>query len=360
MQFAKLAAYGTLIIGALVLISRAVVAPREVVVAPVTEMDVVAEVQGTGPVTTKVLVRIGSKITGRVEEVLVEEGDLVKPHSSPVVILEDTDFQRQVERAQARLDAAKASAWEAKRSFERQKRLLPSGAASQEQVDVAEERYRVAESQVAVEKADLRYHEFKVTETRVPALVSGMVTKRWVEPGDAVVAGQPLVTVADTSVIWVEAYVDQRHAGKLQKGQQATVMLRGRPDEPFRGQVERVNPEADPVTEEMLVEVSFPLPPEKLLVGEWAEVFIEVATVPNAVVVPKAALMPVGNDRFVFVAEVDGTVRRVKVEPGASSPRSPVIAVSGDVKPGDRVILRPIGLRGGEQVIISESSADAN
>jgi multidrug efflux pump subunit AcrA (membrane-fusion protein) len=71
--------------------------------------------------------------------------------------------------------------------------------------------------------------------------------------------------------------------------------------------------------------------------------------------VPKAAVMSVGNDRFVFVAQSDGKVRRVKVQLGATSPRSPVVAVTGDLVAGEQVVLMPMGLKGGERVRVRQS-----
>ena len=171
------------------------------------------------------------------------------------------------------------------------------------------------------------------------------------------VAGQPLLTVAETATIWVAADVDQRFAHKVLKGQPATVILRGRPDKPIRGEVYRVNPQADPITEEMRVEVTFPLPPDELQVGQWAEVYIEVGTVTNVLTVPKAAVLPFGNDKFVFVAGSDGKVRRAKVELGPTSPRLPFVPVTGDLQVGERVILKPIGLQGGETVRVAEAPA---
>lgn len=328
--------------------------PREVSVAPIVTRDIVAEVQGTGTVTTKVLPRVGSKINGRVEKVLVDEGDFVKA-GDLVAVLEDSDLRHQVDRARARLAAARASAEQAKASWDRAKQLLRTKAVSYEEYDVHEEKARVTESLVGVEAAELRYREFKLSETKVTTSVSGLVTKRWVDPGDTVVAGQPVVTVADTGTVWVAANVDQRFAGKVRKGQPATIILRGRPDKPFRGYVYRVNPQADPVTEEILVEVAFPLAAEELQVGQWAEVYIEVGKVTNALVVPKAAVLPFGNDKFVFVAGPDGAVRRVKVEPGPTSPRVSVLAVAGELEAGEQVILRPIGLKGGETVRVVQA-----
>ena len=348
--------YAGLLLATLALLKVFLFSPRDVTVAPVREQTVAAEVAGTGTVTTKVLAKVGSKLTGRVEKVLVDEGEFGK-EGQLVALLEDTDLRHQVDRARARVEAAKATAQQTKHSWERAQALIRTGALSREEHDVYQEKYRVAESAIGVEEADLRYHEFKLSETQVVTSVGGLVTRRRVEAGDAVVAGQPVVSVADTSVVWVNAHVDQRFSGKVRKDQPTTVVLRGRADKPFKGHVARVYPEADPATEEMLVQVAFPLPPSELQVGQWAEVFIEVGSAHNALVVPKAAVMPFGNDRFVFVAEPDGTVRKVQVETGATSPRAPVVAVTGGVSAGEQVIVKPIGLKGGETVRVAPPSA---
>lgn len=343
-----------LVLGGIVGVGRMVLRPREITAVPVARQDVLAEVEGTGTVNTKVFAKVGSKINGRIERILVDEGDVVQA-GQVVAVLEDTDLRRQADLARAQLEAGRASAWQANRAWERAKRLLPSGAIGQEDADVAEERQRVAEKTVQAQEAQLRYQEFKLSEAKVPTLVSDLVTQRWVEAGDAVVAGQPVVTVADTGVIWVDANVDQRFSGKVRKSEPATVILRGRSDRPFRGHVYRVYPQADPVTEEMLVQVAFPLPARELQVGQWAEVYIEVGKATHALVVPKVAVVPVGNERFVFAVAQDGRVRRVKVEPGATSPRSPVVAVTGDLVAGEQVVLMPMGLKGGERVRVRQA-----
>lgn len=346
---------GSVVLAGLALAKFVVLAPREVSIAAVAVQDVVAEVQGTGTVATERQPRMGSKINGRIERVLVDEGDFVK-EGQLLAVLEDADLHHQVALARAQLQAAHASAHRTKLSWERMRKLIARGAITEEEYDTAEEDYRVAESAVGVEEAELRYREFKLSETKVVSPVSGLVTKRWVDPGDAVVAGQPLLTVAETATIWVAADVDQRFADKVLKGQPATVILRGRPDKPIRGEVFRVNPQADPVTEEMRVEVTFPLPPDELQVGQWAEVYIEVGTVTNVLTVPKAAVVPFGNDKFVFVAEPDGKVQRVKVKLGPTSPRLSIVAVTGELEVGELVILKPIGLQGGETVRVAQAS----
>ncbi len=323
--------------------------PSEVMVAPVTEQEIVAEVEGTGTVTTNVLAKVGSKISGRIEKMLVQEGDVVE-RGQVVAVLEDTDLRRHVDMARAELEVARASALEAKRTWVRTMKLVSTGAASKEEADVAEARHGVTEKTVLAQEAHLAYEEFKLTEAKIPTVVSGLVTKRWVEAGNTVVAGQPVLSVAETSLILVNANVDQRFSGQVKKGQKTTVILRGRTAEPFQGVVFRVYPHADPVTEEMIIQIAFPLPPQDLQIGHWAEVYIEVEKASKSLVLPKEAVMTEGGERFVFVAAEDGRARKVKVQLGATSPRLPVVAVTGELRTGEQVILMPMGFKGGERV----------
>ncbi|MFO0930250.1 MAG: efflux RND transporter periplasmic adaptor subunit [Gemmataceae bacterium] len=317
--------YGLIALAVAAAVQFLLLAPREVSVATVERRDVVAEVQGTGTVTTNVAPKVGSKINGRLARVLVDEGDVVKT-GQLVALLEDDDLRHQVDRTRARVEEARASAEQARLAWQRARKLVGTRTIGQEEYDGVEEKARVTSSQVSAREADLRYDEFKLSETRIVTPVGGVVTRRWVDPGDAVVAGQPVVTVADTSLIWVAANVDQRFTGKVRKGQPATIVLRGRAGYPFKGQVSRVNPQADAVTEEMLVEVAFPLPPEEFQVGQWAEVFIETGTARDALVVPKTAVLPSGNDRHVFVAGPEGECGRLwssRASPARVCPWSP-------------------------------------
>lgn len=347
--------YVFLLLAGLVLAKTMLMKPREVMVAPVTKRHVDAEVQGSGTVTVNVLANIGAKITGRIKQVLVDERDLVRI-GQIVADMEDTDLRREVDRARAALEAGRVSVWQRKRAWEREKKLVAEGAVSQEEADEYEERYKVAGSTVAAAEAELRLREFKLSEAKIPTLVSGVVTRRWINSGDAVVAGQTVFTVADPSVIFVGAYVDQRFAGQIHADQPATILLRGREDVPLRGEVYRVNPEADRAAEEMIVEVAFKIPVESIQIGQWADVYIQVGHEENALVVPKSAILPIANERFVFMVDPDGKVRRITVEPGATSPRLTIVAVKGDLKAGAFVILNPMGLKEGEVVRLTQDT----
>ena len=323
--------------------------PPLVSVAEVTRGNVAAEVEGTGTVTADVLVDIASKITGRVEQVFVDEGDPVQ-QGQIVASLDQTDLRRQFEAARARLVGARATAEERQREWDREQRLVKSGAVSVEDSQQYQERLAVAQSAVQAAEAELGDAEYNLSLTQIPALFSGIVIKRWVVPGAAVVPGQRMFSVADTSLIYVNAYVDQTFTGKLRKGEAATVILRGREDELLRGHVLRMSPQADAATEETVAEVAFTVTPDEFQLGQWANVYVQVGEAKDAMIVPRMALVRMGNRAFAFVVGAGDVLRREPVTLLAESPRRSMVAVAGKLRPGERVVLMPMGLAAGETV----------
>ncbi len=401
----KILIYVLLAAAALAFVKYKFFTPAKVAVAQVVHQDYTGELQGTGTINVDVLASVGAKIPGRIERMLVDEGDVVHP-GQVVAKLEDTDMRQLLQSSQARVEAARmtehaarameqsalatevsarateeqrrATEYQAGRAWEREQHLVATGAVSQEEADEYQERQRTAESavraaqaeigaahaqveaagakvqsahsEIAATEAEVRLRQFNLSQTKIFTYVSGIVTDRPRRSGDSIVSGETVLNVADPKVILVEAYLDQRFAGNVRTGQTATVTLRGRAKESIPGRVYRVRPQADPAAEEMTVEISFPLPPAELQIGQWADVYVAVSETKNALVVPKTAVVAMGDDPFVLVADTDNKVRQVKIESVASSPRSPVMAVKGDLKAGDWVLTEPMGIKPGEKV----------
>jgi HlyD family secretion protein len=407
----KIFVYAALAVAAGMFIQYYFFTPQMVAVSKVMQQDYTGELHGTGTINVAVLAAVGAKIPGRIERMLVEEGDFV--HAGQVIaILEDTDLRQMVQRSQARLEAAgmteqaarsseqsaranelstrateqerRATEYQAGRAWEREKHLVATGAVSQEEADQYEERGRTAtsavgaaqaeigaahaqveaagakvgamHSEIAAAGADVRLQQFNLSQTKIFTYVSGIVTDRPKRSGDSIVSGETVVSVADPKLILVEAYLDQRFAGDVRAGQSATVTLRGRAKEQISGRVYRVRPQADPAAEEMTVEISFPLPPAELQIGQWADVYVATSKTKNALVVPKTAVMTMGDERSVLVADADNRARQVKVESIASSPRSGVIAISGDLRMGEWVLTEPMGIKPGQKLRQDRSS----
>ena len=359
----KILVYAALAVAAGMLIQYYFFTPQMVAVSQVMQQDYTGELHGTGTINVAVLAAVGAKIPGRIERMLVDEGDVV--HAGQIIAtLEDTDMRQLLQSSQARVEVARmteqqrrATEYQAGRAWAREQHLLAAGAVSQDEADQYQERHRIAESavaaahsEIAAAEADVRLRKFNLSQTRIFTYVSGIVTDRPRRSGDSIGSGEPVLRVADPKVTLVEAYLDQRFAGDVRKGQTATVTLRGRAKEQIAGRVYRIRPQADPAAEEMTVEISFPLPPAELQIGQWADVYVAVSQTKDALVVPKTAVMTMGDERFLLVADADNRVRQVKVESIASSPRSNVMAISGDLKAGEWVLTEPMGIKPGQKV----------
>lgn len=323
--------------------------PPLVSVTEVKLGNVTAEVEGTGTVTADVLANVSSKITGRVEQVFVNEGDAVQKDQL-LATLDTASLKWGVDTTRARLSIALASAKARQSEWETEKTLAASGAVSLEEARQYEERRAVATSAVKAAASELGNAEYELSVAQILSLSSGIVTKRWVVPGASVVPGQPMFTVADTRLIYVNASIDQSSSARIRKGAVATVILRGREDHPLPGYVLRINPRADQATEEMVAEVAFEVPLADFQLGQWANVYVQVGQANNALTLPRAALMPMSNKNFVFVVEPKNTIRREEVAVVADSPRAPTVAIAGNVQTGDRVVLMPMGLRPGQAI----------
>ena len=411
----KIVLYAFVAAAAFLLVKYLFFTPPEVVVAQVSQMDYTGEVQGTGTINVDVLAAVGAKIPGRIERMLVNEGDFVRS-GQVVATLEDTDIRQVLERSQARLEAARmteqaaramvvsanasaqavrataqsrrATGYQTERAWEREKHLVATGAVSQEEADQFEERSRTAasaiaaadadigaaqaqieaagakvqstHSEIAAAEAEVRLQQFNLSQTKIFTYVNGVVTDRPKRAGDAIVSGETVISVADPKVTLVEAYLDQRLAGQIKAGQMATVIVRGKANSQVSGRVYRIRPLADPAAEEMTVEISFALPPAELQIGQWADVYVQVSQTKNALLVPKTAVMTMGDGRYVLVADPSNRVRRVNVDTIATSPRSKVIAVSGELKSGEWVLTQPMGIPPGTKVRPTKSTGAAD
>lgn len=159
-----------------------------------------------------------------------------------------------------------------------------------------------------------------------------------------------MFTIADIRLIYVDTYIDQSFTGKIHKGEPASVILRGRENQPLTGYILRIRPQADAATEEMVAETAFSIPSDQFQLGQWANVYIQVGEVKEALVVPQTALMSMGNDMFIWVVDANDKLRRERVTVSARSPRKPMVAVAGNLHSGDRVVIMPMGLQQGKTV----------
>ncbi len=310
-------------------------APVSVVAHRVQRGPIVAEVMGTGTLEARVEATISPKISSRVQEILVDQGDSVTA-GEVLVRLDEDELQQQVAIARANVEAAEAAIRrlgtdkaratavydQARKSNTRVQTLLRKKAVSEGEADRATEALAVAvtgisraeaaisegqKEQVAAEKT-LEYHRARLADTQILAPFAGLIVKRSREPGDVVVPGSSILTLISLDELWIRAWVDETSMAKLQAGQTARVVFRSEPERSYPGEVVRLGKEADRETREFIVDVRVLELAKNWAVGQRAEVFIEVARKDDVVLLPAELILTREAQRGVFVDEQEHAV----------------------------------------------------
>jgi len=345
-------------------------APVSVTAAAVERRSVAPALYGIGVVESGAVFRVGPTSPGRVREVFVEVGDRVEA-GQKVAVMDpvDLDQRRAAQEASiARLEAsvraasARTSETGARKEYaqaqsKRYDNLLKSGAVS---VDAAEAKrqerlvtaaawtsanadLQASRAELERAKADLAALASQKENLDLLAPAAGLVSARASEPGTTAVAGQAVVEIIDTGSIRVSVRFDQATASGLRAGLPADIVLRSGNGRVSGGAILRVEPVADPVTEELIAKAVFsempdPLPP----LGELAEVTVKLPPLPETPVVPDGALQRYAGRRGVWII-INGAIVFRPVTTGRRD-------LAGTVQ-----ILE--GLEGGERVVVYSARA---
>lgn len=327
-----------------------------------------------------------------VKKVYVQQGQWVKP-GQLLLQLEDADARLQAARAEAQLKGAQAevSAVEgggtkeevlttrnalvkahaerdvAQHNVEAMQRLLQSGAASQAEVDAANNQLRVADANIHYleQKLNGRYSQQEVshakaqqTEARaslaaaqqllsnssVTAPREGVVYSVPVQQGAFVNTGDLLVQVADLHKVRVRAFVDEPDIGKLQKGQEVEVTWDALGGRTWKGTLEVLPTTVVQRGTRMVGEVTCVVDNSdlKLLPNTNVNVAVITARLENALTVPREAVHQDAKGQYVYQV-VDGVLKRRDIETSASNLTR--IAVTGGLPDSALIALGATNMR---------------
>jgi Cu(I)/Ag(I) efflux system membrane fusion protein/cobalt-zinc-cadmium efflux system membrane fusion protein len=193
--------------------------------------------------------------------------------------------------------------------------------------------FGVPESEIArLERTGTVQHDITIES---PA--SGYITEFNALPNQYVEAGTKLYTVADLSSIWVQANVPQAGIGQLKAGSRASVTVDAYPGRIFRGRIDQILPQVDPMTRTVPVRFVFSNPGVALMPGMYVNVSISIP-LGRQLVIPASSVLQAGTRQLAFVQRSDGYLEARDVEVG---PRL-----------DDHIIVLK-GLRAGERIVSS-------
>ena len=389
--------------------------PILVEVTAVNQGDVWKEIRLTGSVKANTEVKIYPKISATIQEMKVSLGDTIK-RDGLIAVLESDDLRAQVAQAQAALEViqakwaqmnvgarseeiaqaedlvAKATAnlKNAEHNYQRMKVLFEGGTVAKRQFESADLEYTVAkadlnsaqerldmllegatkedrqalQAQVNQARAALDLARIRLSYTRITSPIKGTISERTLDAGDLAVPTKNLVTIVQMDTVKVIVYVPENQIRFMAPGLEAQLTVAAYPGQVFYGTIDTVSPTLNPTTRMFSVEIKVINEDRLLRPGMFAAVSLAVDPHPNALLVPKEAVLhteqylenTVNSEtgicqvNRVFVVE-DGTAHMRTVTLGHESDK--MVEVCDGVSMGEQVVIRGLNkLNDGDRVTV--------
>ena len=224
------------------------VAAYQTVQATRGSLRITAEATGTiEPIRT---VEVKSKAGGEILEMLVDVGDEVVP-GTLLARVDPRDVQNRYNQAEADLEVAKASMTNARAQFERNQQLLDAGVITQQEFESSNLQYANAQASLTRAQTNFDLAELQLNDVTIRAPLAGTILTRNVEEGSVIQSasgnvsgGTALFTMAALASMRVRTLVDETDMGDLKAGMAATVSVEAYPEQSFRGEIEKIEPQA--------------------------------------------------------------------------------------------------------------------
>jgi HlyD family secretion protein len=318
----------------------------------------------SGYVTARRAATVSSKVTGKVIEVLIEEGMKVK-EGQVVARLDDTNVKTSLDVAQAQLESAKTAVDEtraqlkqAESEFQRATNLANKNIESQSDLDKAESDAKSLAARLARQERDITVAERQVDlwqqqmdDMVIRAPFAGIVTTKDAQPGEMispVSAGGGFTrtgigTIVDMDSLEIEIDVNESYINRVQPGQPVVATLDAYPDWKIPCKVIAIIPTADRQKSTVKVRVGFDkldprILPEMAVKVAFRETGGGTAAALRAVMIPKSAVQSQDGRDVVFVVQNGRAERRAVT---VSDTQGDDSVLSAGVSAGENVIVDP-------------------
>ncbi|MEO8347029.1 MAG: efflux RND transporter periplasmic adaptor subunit [Betaproteobacteria bacterium] len=287
-------------------------------------------------------VTLRPEVAGRISTIAFQEGQPVAK-GAMLVRLDPAVPQAEAQQARANLVLAKTK-------FNRAVDLAKSNFISGQAKDEAENILKVAE-------ASLQLAEAKLAKMDMRAPFSGVIGLRSVSVGDYVKEGADLVNLESIDPLKVDFRVPEIYMRQVKVGQPLQIQLDALPGKTFEGKVFAVNPLIDAAGRSVVIRAMVRNQDTSLRPGMFARVRLITRDAQDALVLPEQALVPQGDQQFVFKV-IDGKAVRTKVDVGQRRD-SQVEILSGVAKDDVVVTAGQLKLRDGVPVSVAPAPATA-
>jgi membrane fusion protein (multidrug efflux system) len=246
--------------------------------------------------------QILARVTGLVESLLAEEGDLVSA-GDPLLKVDNDEYR-------FRLEQAVAATANLKSRFDRLEQMKLEELAT-------EEEFQAVRSELASAEADEGLARLALSHTTVTAPFSGRVTGRLVDVGQNLTVGDPVIIMADFDPLLARVHVPSREFNKLQQNQTVNLILDSSGDR-LAGRIKLISPVIDPTSGTIKITIEVPEYPAGTRPGDFAQVQIVTEKRDGVTLVPRIAVLTDKGETVVYTltAGETPTAERRVVEVG--------------------------------------------
>ncbi len=288
---------------------------------------------------------VSAEEAGLVRQISVDKGSRVRAGSA-ILRLDETILKAQVQ-------AAAAQAEYDEEVWERRKKLYEEDGVGSELA------YHEARHAAEQSRGNLDVLEARLARTTIRAPIGGVLDSRLVEIGTLVSPGTPVVRIVQADTIRILAGIPERYALYVSAGTEASVSFDVLPGEAHTGSTTFVGVTVDQDTRTFPIELTLTNPGGHIKPGMVADVSVAQAQLPDAIVVPRQALVSMEEGHVVFVVEGAGEESLAVVRPvGIVTSQGNDVVVETGLRAGDRlVVVGQQGLTDGDRVRVVAGAA---
>jgi RND family efflux transporter MFP subunit len=307
--------------------------------------------RSTGTVRARETAVISAQVMGRIQQVLVREGESVRAGQT-LVVLDDAAPRASLEQSQAAVRtaqnaqaAAQSNASLAASTLSRYKQLESEKSVSPQEMDEVSRRAEAAaanldavRAQTDAARAQESAARTMLGYTRLVAPFAGVVTARMADPGTMAAPGMTLIQIDRAGALQLQTTVDESAIGAIHKGMKVEVAIDGASSAETTGTVAEIDAAADPSSHGFLVKIDLPAS-SQLRAGEYGT-----AEFPNgmrqAIFIPRSAVVVRGSLSSAYVLDGQGIAQLRTLTLGA--PHGNLVEVLSGLSVGEKIVDAPV------------------
>jgi len=268
-----------------------------VVVSTAKTDTVIRQVPLSGTITSARIAKLSTEVSGQVEAVNVEVGDLVEAGSA-LIRLDREIEQLTLQALQAKTKQASAELSDSQRRYQDAKRLLKQKSISENDLRLLEAEVEVDAAMLKQQQVEQRRQQARIARHILQAPFSGVISERLTEAGEWIEPGRPVLTLVAVDDLRIEFRVPQEYYSSIDKQTTLDVTLDAFPEREFAGTIDAVVPVSDPISRTFLIHVTVDAGDARMTPGMSVHGKLQLSTGRRGVVISRDAILRYPDGRI--------------------------------------------------------------